>query len=399
MVSKEHDRRETILVVDDEPGIRQGCQRVLEPEGFQVETAATLREGLAQLQSHEFDLVLVDVMMPDGRGFDLLAPIHEQDPDTIAIIITGYATVELAVEAIKAGAYDFIAKPFTPDVLLLTVNKGLERRRLARDARQLAAVEAERTELARAKEEAERLAEFKTAFTFKVAHELRAPVAGAISLIRPLLRGLAGQLNDRQQDILTRVDRRLEILMELISDLLDLAATRSVVLEQPLERVAVQSVVQEVLDRLSVEAESKKLAMAVEAPEETLAVEATPKGLGTILSNVLGNAIKYTPEGGRIQVRMSKQDGQVVISIADTGLGIPADELSRVGEEFFRARNARQSQIIGTGLGLSIVQELMRNYGGSMAIDSVEGQGTTITLRWPVSQQNGSTLSSEEPEE
>jgi signal transduction histidine kinase len=383
MVAETLDRAERILVIDDELGIRQGCRRVLAPQGFQVETAASLQEGLAQLRSAQFDLVLLDVMMPDGRGFDLLGPIHEQDPDTIAIIITGYATVELAVEAIKAGAYDFIAKPFTPDVLLHAVNQGLERRRLSLSARRLATMEKEAAALAQAKEEAERLSEFKTAFTFKVAHELRAPVAGAISLIRPLLRGLAGQLSDQQQDILTRIDRRLEILMELVSDLLDLAATRSVVSEEALEPVALQPALQAVLDRLSVEAEAKKQVLTVEGPEETLVVEATPKGLGTIFSNVLGNAIKYTPEGGRIQVRMSRQNGQVLVSIADTGLGIPADALPRIGEEFFRAENARQSQVIGTGLGLSIVQELMGNFGGSMAVDSVEGQGTTVNLRLP----------------
>jgi signal transduction histidine kinase len=287
------------------------------------------------------------------------------------------------VEAIKAGAYDFIAKPFTPDVLLHAVNQGLERRRLSLSARRLATMEEEAAALAQAKEEAERLSEFKTAFTFKVAHELRAPVAGAISLIRPLLRGLAGQLSDQQQDILTRIDRRLEILMELVSDLLDLAATRSVVSEEALEPVALQPALQQVLDRLSVEAEAKKQVVTFEAPEETLVVQATAKGLGTVFSNVLGNAIKYTPEGGRIQVRMSRQNGQVLVSIADTGLGIPADALPRIGEEFFRAENARQSQVIGTGLGLSIVQELMGNFGGSMAVDSVEGQGTTVNLRLP----------------
>jgi signal transduction histidine kinase len=171
--------------------------------------------------------------------------------------------------------------------------------------------------------------------------------------------------------------------MELVSDLLDLAATRSVVSEEALEPVALQPALQQVLDRLSVEAETKKQVVTVEAPEETLVVQATPKGLGTVFSNVLGNAIKYTPEGGRIQVRMRRQNGQVLVSIADTGLGIPADALPRIGEEFFRAENARQSQVIGTGLGLSIVQELMGNFGGSMAVDSVEGQGTTVNLRLP----------------
>ena len=100
-----------ILVIDDEIGIRNGCRRVLEPAGYTVETAASYREGLEKVTLEQYDLVLLDVMMPDGRGVDLMAPIHEQDSETVAVVITGYATVEMAVETIKRGAYDFIAKP------------------------------------------------------------------------------------------------------------------------------------------------------------------------------------------------------------------------------------------------------------------------------------------------
>lgn len=383
MASDDSNQTSSILVVDDELGIREGCRRVLEPEGFHVETATTLQEGQEKICSGEFDVVLLDVMMPDGRGLDLLDPIREKDPDTVPIIITGYATVELAVEAIKAGAYDFISKPFSPDLLLITVNQGLERRQLSLAAKRLATIEQETTELARAKKEAERLSEFKTAFTFKVAHELRAPVAGAISLIRPLMRGLAGQLNERQQDILARIDNRLDILMELVDDLLDLAATKTVVSEEALERVDLQPVIQEVMDRLSVEAEAKKISFTLEEPANMLTVRATKKGLNTIFTNVLGNAIKYTPEAGCIQVRIGQNDGRVLISVSDTGIGIPAEDLPKIGDEFFRAKNARRSEATGTGLGLSIVKELMNNYGGSMDVDSVEGQGTTISLLLP----------------
>lgn len=383
MAAGNSNQTKSILVIDDELGIREGCRRVLEPIGFAVETAATLQEGLDQIRSHEFDVVLLDVMMPDGRGFDLLDPIREKDPDTIPIIITGYATVELAVEAIKAGAYDFISKPFSPDILRLTVNQGLERRQLSLAAKRLAAIEQETAELAQAKRDAERLSEFKTAFTFKVAHELRAPVAGAISLIRPLMRGLAGQLNERQQDILTRIDKRLDILLELVNDLLDLAATKTVISEEALENVTLQPIIQEVVDRLSVEADTKKIAITIEEPAGNLTVKATKRGLGTIFSNVLGNAIKYTPEAGCVQVRIATSDGRVLVLVSDTGLGIPAEDLPRIGDEFFRAKNVRRSAVAGTGLGLSIVKELMNNYGGSISVESVEGQGTTISLQWP----------------
>jgi len=387
MASDDPNQAVSILVVDDELGIREGCRRVLEPEGFHVETATTLQEGQEQIRSGNFDMVFLDVMMPDGRGLDLLNLIREKDPDTVPIIITGYATVELAVEAIRAGAYDFISKPFSPDLLLITVSQGLERRRLSLAARKLAAIEQETAELAQAKKEAERLSEFKTRFTFKVAHELRAPVAGAISLTRPLMRGLAGQLNERQQEILARIDNRLDILMELINDLLDLAATQTVISEEVLEDVALQPVIREVMDRLSVEADAKKISLILEEPDKSLIIKATHKGLSTIFTNLLSNAIKYTPDSGCIQVQIKTNDDQVLISVSDTGIGIPSEDLPRIGDEFFRAKNTRRSQIPGTGLGLSIVRELVNVYDGSIKITSVEDEGTTVTLRLPYDDQ------------
>jgi two-component system, sensor histidine kinase and response regulator len=374
------------LVIDDELGIREGCRRVLEPQGHRVETAGTLREGLDRIRSDAFDLVLLDVMMPDGRGLDLLDPIHERDPDTVTIIITGYATVELAVEAIKAGAYDFISKPFTPDLLTITVNQALERRRLTLEARRLAEVERQSAELARSKREAEQLSDLKTAFTLKVAHELRAPVAGAISLIRPLIRGLAGDLNEHQRDILNRIDNRLEILLALVEDLLSLAAARTAIPHEKQEQVTLQSAVRKVVDRLAVEAEAKSISLGYEEPGTPLVVWATPRALDTIVSNLLNNAIKYTPEAGRIDVRLVEQNGHAHLTVTDTGIGIPKGDLSRIGDEFFRAGNARRSHAPGTGLGLSIVKELVGSFGGSLEIDSTEGRGTTVGVSLPTAE-------------
>jgi two-component system sensor histidine kinase/response regulator len=369
-----------ILVIDDELGIREGCRRALEPQGFTVETAASIQEGLRKIQESDFDLVLLDVMLPDGQGIDLLRPIQEKDPDLVSVIITGYATVELAVKAIKQGAYDFISKPFTSDLLLMTVNQGLEKRQLSLEAKRLQAIEREAAELARTKEEMERLDRFKSAFMLMVAHELRAPVSAAQSLLRTLLRGLVGELGEQQQDILSRVEARLSMLMELINDLLSLAATKTVEPDEPLERVLLQPAIQKVMDRFSGEAESKQVALTFNAPDKTLAVQATEDGLDTVFSNLIGNAIKYTPSGGSVQVALIEEHDQTKIVVSDTGIGIPKDALPQIGDEFFRAQNARRAGIIGTGLGLSIVKQLVTRFGGLIDVDSIEGEGTTFTL-------------------
>jgi signal transduction histidine kinase len=373
-----------ILVVDDELGIREGCRRVLAPEGFSVAMASTMSEGRRLLDEDHFDLVLLDVMMPDGRGLDLLATIQDLDPDIVPIVITGYATVELAVEAIKAGAYDFISKPFTADLLLMTVRQGLEKRRLTLETRRLQAIEQEAAEMARAKAEAERLQELQTAFTYQVAHELRAPVAASLSLLRTMNRGLAGQLNETQADILGRIENRLNLLMELVNDLLSLAASKTVAQDEPLERVALKPLIGQVVDQLAIEAEGKGIRLTLNAPETPMAVQATEEGLRRIFSNLVGNAIKYTPAGGQVEVTARTGTGWATLVVTDSGMGIPVEDLDHVWEEFFRARNVRRSGITGTGLGLSIVKQLVTRYGGSIEVQSVEGQGTTFTVRLPL---------------
>jgi len=372
-----------ILIIDDELGIREGCRRVLEPQGYTFDMAKNFKDGLKHIQQNDYDMVLLDVMLPDGRGIDLLTPILEKDPDTIPVIITGYATIELAIEAIKRGAYDFIAKPFNAEVLILTVHQGLEKRKLSIEAKRLAAIEQEAAELARAKEEMERLDRLKTTFMLTVAHELRSPVAGAQSLLRTLLRGLAGQLNDQQNDILNRIEDRLDFLMELIDDLLTLASSKTFDAEAPLEKVTLQPIIRRVADRLEIQAESKNVKLALSIPEEDIVVDASEEGVERIFSNLIGNAVKYTPAGGKVEMGIENAPSGVKISVTDTGIGIPKEDLSHLGEEFFRAKNARKSGVKGTGLGLNIVKQYVDQFGWKIDVHSVEGEGSVFTISLP----------------
>jgi len=373
----------SILVIDDELGIREGCRRALVPQGFVVETAGSIKEGLYKIQDFDFDLVLLDVMMPDGRGIDLLEPISQKDPDTVCVIITGYATVELAVQAIKQGAYDFISKPFTSDLLLMTVNQGLEKRKLSLESRRLQSIEREAEELARAKEEMERLDRYKSEFTLTVSHELRSPVAGAQSLLRTMIKGLAGDLNDQQRDILRRIEARLDMLMELIDDLLSLAASKAIEPDAPLEPVDLLTVIRRIVDHFLPEAQAKDILLLNDLPGDEIQVQATEDGLVTIFTNLVGNAIKYTPKGGSVRVGVDKSEGKIFVSVADTGIGIPEQDIPQLWQEFFRASNAKRSGITGTGLGLNIVKQYVDRFGGDVDVESCEGQGTTFKIVLP----------------
>jgi signal transduction histidine kinase len=373
-----------ILVIDDEEGIRQGCARALGSQGFQVETAGTLAEGRRLIELAHFDLVLLDVMLPDGQGTALLKPIRARDAETVSVIITGFATVELAVDAIKQGAYDFISKPFDTDLLLLTVNQGLEKRRLSLETRRLLGMEQEAARLARDKQEMERLDQFKSAFMLTVAHELRSPVAAAQSLLRTMLRGLAGELNEQQREILRRVEVRHGQLLELINDLLSLAASKTYDPDQPLQPVSLSLAVRRVLDGFALQAQEKGVQILTPNLTTDLVVQASDDGLNKVLANLIGNAVKYTPSGGQVEVGVRRQGNLAEVSVTDTGIGISAEELPRLGTEFFRAQSAKRAEIPGTGLGLSIVSEQLRRFGGTLEITSTPGKGSTFAARLPL---------------
>jgi two-component system sensor histidine kinase/response regulator len=374
------DKSDKILIIDDEEGIRQGCRRVLQPQGFNVETADRFKEGLQKIQQGTYDLVLIDVMLPDGRGIDLLGPIQARDPETVAIIITGYATVELAVETIKKGAYNFISKPFTADRLLMTVNQGLEKRHLSMETKRLQAIERETIELAHARDEAEKLSEFKSSFLNVAAHELRSPVGGAQSLVRTLLRGLAGELKPQQSELLSRVEIRLNFMLELINDILALASSKSIETGQPLEEIQVQPAMQKVIEAFAEEAKNQQVVIKFSAASQPIPVMATENGLNMVFRNLIGNAIKYSKPGGAVEVKIQPDPGFVKVSVADNGIGIPEEDIPHLWDEFFRAKNAHLEGITGTGLGLSIVKQYVDRFGGQVDVASSLGKGTTFTV-------------------
>jgi two-component system sensor histidine kinase/response regulator len=370
-----------ILVIDDEVGIRRGCIRALEPIGYQVETVGTLAEARELLEQDGFDLVLLDVMLPDGQGIDVLPPITQHDPDIVVIIITGFGTVELAVQAIKQGAYDFIAKPFTPELLQMTVAQGMERRRLSLDAKRVEALEREAVELAREKEEMERLNEFKTSFTLMVAHELRAPISALLSFLRTMRKGYVSA--EQQEEILDRSIDRADELLDLVNDLLSLADARQTRPSADPGPVEVAAALEKVAGLFRSQAEEKRIAFNSD-------VQATPSIRGyndqieQVWMNLISNAIKYTPEGGVVKVGLEVKDGWAIGYVEDTGIGIELEHQEKIFEDFYRTPQAKAFSRLGTGLGLTLVKQIVESHGGHIELRSNPGKGSRFTFWLPL---------------
>jgi signal transduction histidine kinase len=238
-------------------------------------------------------------------------------------------------------------------------------------------------ENAMAHEALQRAESERAQFVRSVTHELRSPVGGAQSLLRVLLQQMSGELNPTQQDIIARVEARLEALMALINDLLALAATTTRGFQETPEALDLLPQVRTAVELRTAEAQEKHVTLEVSLPDQPVYVRAGVDGLAHIFGNLVGNAVKYTPEGGQVRVAAEVRGPSVHVAISDTGIGIPEDELPRLWQEFFRASNARKSGIVGTGLGLSIVKRRVEAYGGMISVTSRVGEGTTFSVSLP----------------
>ena len=372
----------SILIIDDEPGIREGCRRALAPQGFSVQTAENGDEGLQIIETDGIDLALIDVMMPGIGGLELIARIHQHDPEIVCIIITGYATVELAVAALKQGAYDFLTKPFTTDDLTLVVNQGVERRRLTLETKRLQSIEAEAQRLAEEKARLEELDRAKVAFIRLVTHELQAPISAISTYIDLMLNDYIPP--ERQREYLEKAQERAKEQIDLIADLLEFGRLKEIKMAGKPAPLQIETVLSQVLEGSQAQATEKGIQITADVSPGLPPVCLPPEQAKSIWMNLISNAIKYTPSGGQVTVRLRQQDGNLLGEVQDTGIGIPEEARDSLFTEFFRARNAKALGIPGTGLGLAIIKQIIEKAGGNIWVESQAGQGSTFSFRLPV---------------
>ncbi len=370
-----------ILVIDDEIGICEGVRRALAPVGYQVDITTSGEESLEIIRKGDYELILLDVMMPGVNGIDLIAAIHKHDPEIVCIIITGYATVELAVQAIKQGAYDFLTKPFSVDDLRLAVSQGLERRRLSLEARRAAAAEAEVRQLALEKGQLEELSRAKQRFINLVTHELKSPISAIQNYLYLIRDGYVSV--DEQAGLIEKCLRRADEEMTLIGDLLELGKIQATEEQARQSTASLKDALDEVLKASKEQLSRKQLKLEASVKGSIPLVTGLQEQLKSLWSNLIDNAIKYTPENGHIVVRLYTDQGNVVGEVSDTGIGIPLEEQGKLFSEFFRASNAKDLEIRGTGLGLVIVKRVVEAAGGQIAVDSIPGRGSNFSFRIP----------------
>jgi len=368
-----------ILVIDDEVGMREGCRRALEPHGFEVHMAEHGVEGLRQLRDGDFDLVLLDAMMPGMGGIEVLERIRQYELDVACVMITGYATVGLATNAMKLGAHDCLPKPFTSDELLSVVMGALEERQRRQAIRRQREEEEDSLLLEWTHREQAKLDAFESRFTLVVVHELRNP-AGVIKNYLQLMR--AGYVDANEyEEYLAKLDLRASQLLSMLDELFELANLKARQGLDKLQSVDVAALLEKVVKGLKKEAEAKEVALRLEISARPT-MQARPGHVESLCSNLIDNAIKYTP-CGQVAVYLSTEAGQIQMAVADTGIGISTEDLTRIFQDFYRSASARELVELGTGLGLPIVDQIVQIYQGTIEVDSAPGQGSRFTVNFP----------------
>jgi signal transduction histidine kinase len=222
------------------------------------------------------------------------------------------------------------------------------------------------------------------AFMRKVTHELRAPLAAIGSYLKILLEGIGGTLTEQQTDMIRRADRRTTLLLEAVNDLLSLSRAR---LERPAEaNVAFRlpAILDSVVTLMIPRAKQSGVELTLESDPDMPSIVGSPEEIEELVGNLVSNAVKYTPSGGRV-VACARMNGEcAILRVSDTGIGIPAEDLPRLFNEFHRCSNARKSGIEGTGLGMTIVRTIADRHGANVRVESEEGKGTNIEVRFPL---------------
>jgi len=229
-------------------------------------------------------------------------------------------------------------------------------------------------------EEIDRL---RSKFILMVAHELRAPLSAIQSILRVVLDGYAGILPEKGREIIARAERRANFLITLVNDLLDLAMGRAESAISKRTPVDLGGMAREVVSEFKERAKEKGLNLRIEAGEGPIEIIGVEEDIRKVFDNLVGNAIKYTPPGGEVSVRVGLDGDIARVEVSDTGIGIPGDALPRIFDEFYRAQNARMIESEGTGLGLSIIKRIVEQHSGDISVESELGKGTTFRVSFP----------------
>lgn len=364
-----------VLIVDDEPGMCLGAQRSLEnfhvridnvnlDITFESEIAQNLIEYRQAMAQNTFALILLDYKLPDTSGMDILQSLVASKTDTLVIMMTAYATFETAIQATKLGAYDFLAKPFTPEELRNSVKKAVTRFILERETKKF--------------EEEKKKIRFE--FISVLSHELKSPLNAIEGYLRLLNDGSVKPDDESYALAINRSLVRLEGMRKLIFDILDMTRIESGQKTRHIDSIDLVEIAKASQELLEVEAKSNGITIEIRA-NGPMILQADHQEIDILFNNLLSNAVKYNRKNGKVIASISSDNDGMLVEIKDTGIGMSSQECAKLFNEFTRIKNEKTQNISGSGLGLSTVKKIVQLYGGEIKVESVPDEGTTFIIK------------------
>lgn len=378
-----------ILLVDDHPALLLALSETLRSRlaDVDVETCTTCRDAHACILTADYDAIIADVQLPDGDGLELLTFAHSTHPDSPVILVTGHDDKDLAIRALRGGAYDLILKPVDPDYFAHTVGLAIERRQLRRE------LERQQQQLRRSAEELERVVmertqelrdanRLKDEFLATVSHELRTPLTPILGWARLLKSPRLDKTTF--EEAVASIERNARAQSQLIDDLLDVSRIVTGKLRLDIQDVDLKNVIETAVDTVLPAARAKNLKIDVSVPPGLVArLSGDPQRLRQVFWNLLTNAVKFSATNGAIHVGVDEVGSTVRVKVTDSGSGISPELLPYVFDRFRQGHGPGSRT--GLGLGLAIVRHLVDLHGGTVEASS-EGKdtGSTFTVVLPL---------------
>lgn len=380
-----------ILIVDDDAALLQALPQVvdLRMKDVQVETADSAQQALTLIKENDYDAIVSDVKMPGMDGIELLAQIREVRPDTPVVLITGHGDHGLAIQAIRGGAYDYILKPIDRDAFISALKRAIQTRQLRRK------VTEQQLALALHAKSLERLVEKRTnelvsanatkdKFIDIVSQELKSPLSNLKGMTQMMRQQLErGDITNTVHQGLVDMERSITRTEYLVQDLLDtsLIETNLFILKRQHQDLI------DVCEKLFNEYSTRSvLSVQCEFKGDPIEVDIDRDRFSQVIINLLSNARKFSKKGTTITITLQQSGYEATLSVRDTGIGIPEEDLPHIFEQFYRVPGVeiQTGTRIGLGLGLYIAKKIIERHGGHLEVQTLLGEGSVFSIVIPI---------------
>lgn len=368
-----------ILVVDDSAEARSAIERILLRSGYEPILAGSGKEALYILQQRKVDCILIDHLMPDLSGLDVIKIIKADENLKVVpvVMLTGLSTDDDLLSALSAGADDYLVKTDSPELIIARVEVMLRFGKLQRALHEKSAL------LEKANTDLHKLDMLKSEFISTVSHELRTPLSITKEGINLVLQEITGKLNQQQKELLEVAKNNIERLNKIIGDILDISKIEAGKMLLHKSSTDMVQIVKDIFSFYRESAEQKGVNFNINIPNQRIELYIDADRVIQVFSNLVSNALKFTKEGGSVKIKLENSEKELLCSVEDTGIGISFSDQDKLFDKFQQFGKTMGPGEKGTGLGLSIAKKIIQMHRGNISVQSELGKGSKFIFTLP----------------